>query len=304
MNIVKTIADRQLAVLVSTWFLAATLAFSEGLALAEAGVTTPAQARSYILSAFISQAAAANVSERVKLGPELEQRLHLAPGADAEAVYKALVALTDDKPIAVHMATDNELVIYGVRAGLQPNLPAYTVQAGELQLLVQYDLAANNIPFVGQLGLPPPALQAEHETQKSAVVTPEHETLKSAVVTLVWTEQFEYNLARLTPEARAELDADVVPKLKDFAEISHIKVSGHTDYLGSPVYNQRLSEGRAQAVSAYLVSQGADAGKIRLLAYGEKAPVTSCPEQKDQSALIKCLAPNRRVGIEIQGRLK
>ena len=41
-----------------------------------------------------------------------------------------------------------------------------------------------------------------------------------------------------------------------------------------------------------------------MLAYGEKAPVTSCPEQKDQSALIKCLAPNRRVEIEIQGRLK
>ena len=302
MNNVKPIAERQLAVLVSTWFLAATLAFSEGLALAEAGVTTPAQARSYILSAFISQAAAAIVSERVKLGPELEQRLHLAPGADAEAVYRALVALTDDKPIAVRMATDSELSIYGARAGLQPNLPAYTVQAGELRLLVQYDLAANNIPFVGQLGLPSPALQAEREAQKS--VTPEHETLKSAVVTLVWTEQFEYNLARLTPEARAELDADVVPKLKDFAEISHIKVSGHTDYLGSPIYNQHLSEGRAQVVSAYLVSHGADAGKIRLLAYGEKAPVTSCQEEKDQSALIKCLAPNRRVDIEIQGRLK
>ena len=302
MNNVKTIAERQLAVLVSTWFLAATLAFCEGLALAEAGVTTPAQARSYILSAFISQAAAAIVSERVKLGPELEQRLHLAPGADAEAVYKALVALTDDKPIAVRMATDDELSIYGARAGLQPNLPAYTVQAGELRLLVQYDLAANNIPFVGQLGLPSPALQAEREAQKS--VTPEHETLKAAVVTLMWTEQFEYNLARLTPEARAELDADVVPKLKDFAEISHIKVSGHTDYLGSPIYNQHLSEGRAQVVSAYLVSHGADAGKIRLLAYGEKAPVTSCQEEKDQSALIKCLAPNRRVEIEIQGRLK
>jgi len=302
MNNVRTIVDRHLAILVSTWFLAAALAFSEGLALAEAGVTTPAQARSYILSAFISQAASAIVSERVKLGPELEQRLHLAPGADAAAVYKALVALTDDKPIAVRMATEKELVMYGGRAGLQPNLPAYTVEAGELQLLVQYDLAANNIPFVGQLGLPAPALQTEPGAQKSFQAGAEAQ--KSAVVTLVWTEQFEYDQARLTPEARAELDAEVVPKLKDFAEIRYIKVSGHTDYLGSPVYNQQLSEGRAQAVSAYLVSQGADAEKIRVLAYGKTAPVTSCEEHKNQTALIKCLAPNRRVEIEIEGRLK
>jgi hypothetical protein len=30
-------------------------------------------------------------------------------------------------------------------------------------------------------------------------------------------------------------------------------------------------------------------------------PVKACPDQKDRKALIECLAPNRRVVVEIQG---
>jgi OOP family OmpA-OmpF porin len=121
---------------------------------------------------------------------------------------------------------------------------------------------------------------------------------------VVWTEQFKLNKAALTPEARAKLDSDVVPKLRDFAEIRYINVNGHADYLGSAHHNQQLSEKRAEAVRAYLVSKGADAAKIEVFGFGKTLPLKSCRDEKKRSALVECLAPNRRVQIEIQGTLK
>ena len=274
----------------------AAVALSAGLACAQGRGATAAQARSYILSAFLTQAAPAVLSEHVKLGEELEDRLALPPGADSHKVYEALMAMTDNKSLDVRRATAEELASYGARPGLQPELPSYTLEAGDLKLVVQYDLEANNIPFVGQLGIPrkPVVVEARHEPEPT----------KPAVITLVWTEQFGFKTAKLTAETRAKLESDIVPKLQDFAEIRYVNVSGHADYLGQSVYNQRLSEQRAETVRDYLVAKGVDTEKIEVLAYGQTMPLKSCRDEKKRSALVACLAPNRRVQIEIQGTLK
>ena len=52
---------------------------------------------------------------------------------------------------------------------------------------------------------------------------------------------------------------------------------------------------------AHLVSKGADASQVETLGFGKTTPVKSCPDQKDRKSLIECLAPNRRVVVEIQG---
>jgi OOP family OmpA-OmpF porin len=124
---------------------------------------------------------------------------------------------------------------------------------------------------------------------------------KPAVVNLASTELFEFNKAVLTPDARAKLDAEVVGKLRDLKDIRYIIVNGHADRLGSAQYNQRLSEKRAEAVRAYLVSKGVDAAKVETLGFGKTLPVKACPDQKDRKATIDCLAPNRRVVVEVQG---
>jgi OmpA-OmpF porin, OOP family len=124
---------------------------------------------------------------------------------------------------------------------------------------------------------------------------------KPAVVNLASTELFEFNKAVLTQDARAKLDNEVVAKLKDLKDIRYIIVNGHADRLGSPQYNQRLSEKRAEAVRAYLVSKGVDAGKVETLGFGKTLPVKACPNQKDRKGLIACLADNRRVVVEVQG---
>ena len=132
-------------------------------------------------------------------------------------------------------------------------------------------------------------------------MAPKPEPKKPAVINLASTELFEFNKATLTDSAKKTLDAEVVAKLNDFGQIRYINVNGHADRLGSAQYNQRLSERRAEAVRAYLVSKGADAGHVETLGFGKTTPAKSCPDQKDRKALIECLAPNRRVVVEIQG---
>ena len=142
---------------------------------------------------------------------------------------------------------------------------------------------------------PPPVAKAEPKPE------PKPEPKKPAVVNLASTELFEFNKAVLTEEARKKLDAEVIAKLRDLREVRYIIVNGHADRLGSNEYNQKLSEKRADAVRAYLVSKGVDASKVETLGFGKTLPVKSCPDQKDRKGLIECLSPNRRVVVEVQG---
>ncbi len=148
---------------------------------------------------------------------------------------------------------------------------------------------------------PAPAPAPEVRARAVEVPKPAPEPKKPAIINLASTELFEFNKATLTPEARTRLDAEVIAKMKDVADIRYVNVNGHADRLGSPQYNQRLSEKRADAVRAYLVSKGADASKIEVFGFGKTLPVKSCPEDNKRAALIECLSPNRRVVVEVQG---
>jgi OmpA-OmpF porin, OOP family len=148
---------------------------------------------------------------------------------------------------------------------------------------------------------PAPKPQAAPELKPVAKPEPKPEPKKPAVVNLASRELFEFNKATLTDEAKKKLDAEVIAKLKDVGDVRYINVNGHADRLGSVQYNQQLSEKRAEAVRAYLVSKGVDASKVETFGFGKTTPVKSCPDQKNRSSLIECLAPNRRVEVEIQG---
>jgi OmpA-OmpF porin, OOP family len=146
---------------------------------------------------------------------------------------------------------------------------------------------------------PAPKPQATPEIKPAPVAKPEPK--KPALVNFSSRELFEFNKATLSDEAKRKLDAEVVAKIKDVGEMRYINVNGHADRLGTAQYNQQLSEKRAEAVRAYLVSKGVDASKVETFGFGKTTPVKSCPDQKDRQALIDCLTPNRRVEVEIQG---
>lgn len=124
-----------------------------------------------------------------------------------------------------------------------------------------------------------------------------------AATTLQAETLFDFNKAVLKPEGKAVLD-DFVAKLKGHPEVEVIMATGHTDRIGSDSYNQRLSERRVAAVKKYMVDKGVAADRIDAVGKGESQPVVSCDdvkgkENRSNKALIKCLAPNRRVEVEV-----
>ncbi len=73
---------------------------------------------------------------------------------------------------------------------------------------------------------------------------------------------------------------------------SSIIVRGHTDSIGGEQSNQRLSEGRAEAVKTALVGKGVSAYRIRTSGYGETQPIADNTTEGGRQQ-------NRRVEITI-----
>jgi outer membrane protein OmpA-like peptidoglycan-associated protein len=78
---------------------------------------------------------------------------------------------------------------------------------------------------------------------------------------------FDWDKSTLTPRA-TQIIAEAASDSKSTA-VTTISVSGYTDTSGTPVYNQGLSERRASAVAAQLVTDGVPASEIETHAYGE-----------------------------------
>jgi OOP family OmpA-OmpF porin len=103
---------------------------------------------------------------------------------------------------------------------------------------------------------------------------------------------FDFDKAVLKPEAQAKLD-DLVSKTKGI-NLEVIIAVGHTDWIGTEQYNQGLSERRAAAVKAYLVSKGIEANRVYTEGKGEKQPIAD-------NRTAEGRAKNRRVEIEVVG---
>lgn len=121
-------------------------------------------------------------------------------------------------------------------------------------------------------------------------------TLKSDVL-------FNFNKSTLKAEGQQALDQLYGQLSSMDPNDGSAVVIGYTDRIGSQNYNLPLSERRAQSVVDYLVAKGIPAGKISARGMGKENPVTgsTCDNVKARKALIECLAPDRRVEIEIKG---
>lgn len=105
---------------------------------------------------------------------------------------------------------------------------------------------------------------------------------------------FAFGSARLLAEANGQL-AVVAEVLLGQARGRRVLVEGHTDSLGTELYNQGLSERRAHAVAAVLGAAGA---LLEVRGYGSRLPAVpnSLADGRDDPA---GRARNRRVEVVI-----
>ena len=101
---------------------------------------------------------------------------------------------------------------------------------------------------------------------------------------------FEFNKTVITPESRPTL-ADLVTILRAYPGVN-VLLEGHTDSIGDPAENKKLSVERAVAIQNVLKSDGVAAGRIATAGYGEEKPVATNENEEGR-------AKNRRLELVV-----
>lgn len=127
---------------------------------------------------------------------------------------------------------------------------------------------------------------------KKKVKTTQTHTLDAGVL-------FPFDSSKLSAEGQSAVST-VVQSANQLEE-AEFEVYGYTDRIGSDAYNNKLSQKRADAVTAELQNNGV-AAKVSE-GKGKANPVTGnkCDGVKGRKALIDCLAPDRRVEVVVSG---
>jgi OOP family OmpA-OmpF porin len=114
---------------------------------------------------------------------------------------------------------------------------------------------------------------------------------------------FDFGKANLKPAAAVALDSAHAEIQSLGLANSAIEVKGYTDRIGKDEPNLALSQRRAESVASYMISKGVAPETITAVGYGKANPVTgsTCDAVKGRKALIACLAPDRRVELQVQG---
>ena len=112
---------------------------------------------------------------------------------------------------------------------------------------------------------------------------------------------FAFGKFDLRPEARERL-----AKLSGIV-LAHpglfLSIEGYTDNVGSETVNQTLSENRAGAVRAYLISQGLDPKTMTTTGYGMSRPVAdnSTADGRQKNRRVEIVISGEVIGTKIGG---
>jgi outer membrane protein OmpA-like peptidoglycan-associated protein len=101
---------------------------------------------------------------------------------------------------------------------------------------------------------------------------------------------FDVNRYELKPESSTELD-NIVELLKENPSLK-IQINGHTDNVGKPADNLKLSNNRANAVIQYLIAKGIDPKRLSSKGWGETQPLADNSSEEGR-------ARNRRTEMKV-----
>jgi outer membrane protein OmpA-like peptidoglycan-associated protein len=138
------------------------------------------------------------------------------------------------------------------------------------------------------------ALQCKQSQRPASASTPMPQK-----ITLRADSLFRFNGAdasAILPGGKLRLNA-VAVDLKNVPVTRQLKIAGYTDRLGGDAYNLRLSLSRARTIEQYLRTRGVTL-PISVEGQGSANQRVEC-RQTRRDALVRCLAPNRRVEMEL-----
>jgi outer membrane protein OmpA-like peptidoglycan-associated protein len=103
---------------------------------------------------------------------------------------------------------------------------------------------------------------------------------------------FLFDSSGIQPDSQSILE-EIAEALRTHAEIHSVEIQGHTDDVGTPDHNLRLSEERATAVRDALVVLGVESSRLTARGYGKEKPLV-------RNTSAESRAKNRRVQLMIQ----
>lgn len=150
---------------------------------------------------------------------------------------------------------------------------------------------------------PPVAAAAQPAPPPPIVLVPVPLARVLTRVSLSVDSDFDFDKISLKDPAKEGLDK-LAADLRG-VNYDNVLITGNTDRLGTEAYNMKLSVRRAEAVRNYLVIRwGIPTEKVIIVGAGELAPDTrpgECVGEVATRTLVKCLAPDRRVDVEVRG---
>lgn len=185
----------------------------------------------------------------------------------------------------------------------EPTIPQEEVAAAEEEKPFEpTPVQEEKAPMEEETFQPEPIVAEEEQAPETAIAEKEPTPVMLPVtVTLEAEPWFDFDRYAVRSDARDKLDK-LVGDLQG-VDYEQVVVVGHADRIGTPEYNQRLSERRAESVKRYLVGQGMEADKISTEGRGEFEPSLDpavCQGMRKQK-LIDCLQPDRRVEVTVTG---
>jgi peptidoglycan-associated lipoprotein len=104
---------------------------------------------------------------------------------------------------------------------------------------------------------------------------------------------FDFDQATIKSDGKAALSAHAAYLAAN--KSARVVLEGHADERGTVEYNLALGDRRAMAVRRYLLANGAAAGQLEVVSFGEERPAMMGHDDKSWSK-------NRRVEVKYQSR--
>ena len=148
--------------------------------------------------------------------------------------------------------------------GLQPNSNyELTITAPSPKVGCSYGTEVRQVTTVGKIA---PSTMSEQVTL---------EALCEGEIVEIPNIYYDLNKFNIRADAAAQLDNFVIPIMNKYPNMI-VEIRSHTDCRASAAYNLKLSQNRANAAVAYLISRGISPSRMTAKGYGESVLKNGC----------------------------